>query len=91
MSVLHASYGLGAFAAPLVSTQFSQQKRWSFHYLISMGIAFASLVMTVGVFRLKRQDGQLKILPMYAEQVIDVTGFQTSSPLNHLPGDHRLR
>ncbi|KAG9041350.1 hypothetical protein FS837_012378 [Tulasnella sp. UAMH 9824] len=56
MGVLHASYGLGAFAAPLVSTQFSQQEQWSFHYLISMGIALVSLAMTVGVFRFKRQD-----------------------------------
>ncbi|KAG9031576.1 hypothetical protein FS837_002948, partial [Tulasnella sp. UAMH 9824] len=56
MGVLHAFYGLGAFAAPLVSTQFSQQKRWSFHYLISMGIALTSLVITIGVFRLKRQE-----------------------------------
>ncbi|KIO19920.1 hypothetical protein M407DRAFT_82133, partial [Tulasnella calospora MUT 4182] len=56
MGILHAFYGLGAFAAPLVSTQFSQQKRWSFHYLISMGIALTSLVITIGVFRLKRQE-----------------------------------
>ncbi|KAG8968041.1 hypothetical protein FRC05_001674 [Tulasnella sp. 425] len=59
MGVLHAFYGLGAFAAPLVSTQFSQKKHWSFHYLISMGIALTGLVAIVGVFRLKRQDDLL--------------------------------
>lgn len=61
MGVLHAFYGLGAFAAPLVSTQFSQKKHWSFHYLISMGIALTGLVAIVGVFRLKRQGGQLVV------------------------------
>lgn len=69
MSVLHASYGLGAFAAPLVSTQFAQMKRWSFHFLISMGVAFISLVLNVYVFRLKRQEGKPRPSSVQVEQV----------------------
>ncbi|KAG8895850.1 hypothetical protein FRC00_006805 [Tulasnella sp. 408] len=61
MGLLHAAYGLGAFAAPLVSTQFAQMKRWSFHYLISMGVALASLALAVGVFKLKRQDDLIPV------------------------------
>ncbi|KAI0739072.1 MFS general substrate transporter [Daedaleopsis nitida] len=56
MGLLHASYGFGALVAPLVSTQFSQQKHWSYHYFISAGLyAFNTLLLCV-VFRGKRQD-----------------------------------
>ncbi|CAK5262012.1 unnamed protein product [Mycena citricolor] len=53
MGMLHASYGAGAFTAPLVATQFSQMPRWSFHYLVSMGIAVANLASLVLVFRFR--------------------------------------
>ncbi|KAG9017974.1 hypothetical protein FRB90_012799 [Tulasnella sp. 427] len=56
MGILHAAYGLGAFVAPLVSTQFSQLKRWYFHYLISTGISVGVLAMTLVVFRFRRQE-----------------------------------
>ncbi|KAG6900372.1 hypothetical protein C0993_011722 [Termitomyces sp. T159_Od127] len=39
MGILHALYGAGALCSPLVATQFSQQRRWSFHYLASLGLA----------------------------------------------------
>ncbi|PVF93673.1 MFS general substrate transporter [Serendipita vermifera] len=51
MGVLHAVYGLGAFASPLVSTQFAQLPRWSFHFLTSLGLAVVNtsfLFWTVG-------------------------------------------
>ncbi|CAK5274629.1 unnamed protein product, partial [Mycena citricolor] len=56
MGMLHASYGAGAFSAPLVATQFSQMPRWSFHYLVSMGIAVANLASLVLVFRFRSLD-----------------------------------
>lgn len=49
--------GAGALAAPLVSTQFAQADRWSFHYLCSMGIAVLNTVSLIAVFRLKSQEG----------------------------------
>ncbi|KAL1740986.1 major facilitator superfamily domain-containing protein [Schizophyllum fasciatum] len=56
MGMLHAAYGLGAFVAPLVSTQFSQLSRWSFHYLVSLGIAVISVVVQIMVFRFRSHD-----------------------------------
>ncbi|KAI5897112.1 MFS general substrate transporter [Schizophyllum commune H4-8] len=65
MGMLHAAYGpcgaqpspgLGAFAAPLVSTQFAQMHRWSFHYLTSMGVALANMAISAAVFRFENQD-----------------------------------
>ncbi|PVF93671.1 MFS general substrate transporter [Serendipita vermifera] len=44
MGLLHAIYGLGAFAAPLVSTQFAQHPRWSFHFLASLGLAILNTI-----------------------------------------------
>ncbi|KAJ7033673.1 MFS general substrate transporter [Mycena alexandri] len=39
MGMLHASYGAGALCSPLVATRFAQMDHWSFHYLVSLGIA----------------------------------------------------
>lgn len=49
--------GAGALAAPLVSTQFSQADRWSFHYLCSFGIAFLNTISLIIVFRFRNQEG----------------------------------
>ncbi|KAI4520809.1 MFS general substrate transporter [Schizophyllum commune Loenen D] len=56
MGFLHAAYGLGALAAPLVSTQFSQKKHWSFHYLASMGVGLSSVIIQIAVFRFRTHD-----------------------------------
>ncbi|KAL1760221.1 major facilitator superfamily domain-containing protein [Schizophyllum commune] len=56
MGMLHAAYGLGALLAPLVSTQFAQMHRWSFHYLTSMGVALANMAISAAVFRFENQD-----------------------------------
>ncbi|KAH9933057.1 MFS general substrate transporter [Fomitopsis serialis] len=53
---LHASYGFGALVSPLVATQFSSADHWSFHYLISAGIAVSNLLLLGFVFRLKDLD-----------------------------------
>ncbi|KAI0064423.1 MFS general substrate transporter [Artomyces pyxidatus] len=67
MGFLHASYGAGALAAPLVATQFAQLHRWSFHYLVSLGISLSNAVCLVIVFRFKRQDECLAQIGQAAE------------------------
>ncbi|KAH7343201.1 major facilitator superfamily domain-containing protein [Rhizoctonia solani] len=54
MGLLHATYGIGAFIAPLVATQFAQLPRWSFHYLCSLGIALLNSSVLLFVFKLRR-------------------------------------
>ncbi|KAF4564724.1 hypothetical protein EYR40_010896 [Pleurotus pulmonarius] len=56
MGILHAAYGMGAFVAPLVATQFAQAERWSFHFLVSLGISLSNAVALIMVFRFKGQD-----------------------------------
>ncbi|KAF9787908.1 MFS general substrate transporter [Thelephora terrestris] len=69
MGILHAVYGLGAFSAPLVSTQFSTMRHWSFHYLSSMGIAVTSAVLAVVVFRFQTQEECLLEIGQHTEEV----------------------
>ncbi|KAL4261491.1 Major Facilitator Superfamily Transporter [Pleurotus pulmonarius] len=59
LGLLHASYGLGAFSAPLVSTQFSEMRHWSYHYIISAGMAVSNIFLLTATFRFKRQDDLL--------------------------------
>ncbi|KAI0783169.1 MFS general substrate transporter [Abortiporus biennis] len=59
MSFLHASYGLGAFTAPLTATKFASIRHWSFHYLISAGLAFIDTILLAAVFKFKYQDDVL--------------------------------
>jgi hypothetical protein len=47
----HSLFGAGALVAPLISTQFAQIPRWSFHYLVLLGVAIGDFVQMVGVFR----------------------------------------
>ncbi|KAJ3731003.1 major facilitator superfamily domain-containing protein [Lentinula guzmanii] len=56
MGLLHASYGAGALCAPLVATQFSQMKHWSFYYLVSLSVATINTIVQIAVFRFKTQD-----------------------------------
>jgi len=50
--------GVGALASPLVATQFAQLHRWSFHYLVSLGVASVNTLFLVAAFRFKSQDGR---------------------------------
>lgn len=61
MGLLHAGYGAGAFTAPLVATQFVQLPKWSFHYLTSLGLSLANVIVLVIVFKLRPQDEILGI------------------------------
>jgi fucose permease len=49
--------GAGALCAPLVATQFAQARHWSFHYLVSLGLAISNTIILFVVFRFKTQDG----------------------------------
>jgi hypothetical protein len=60
LPVCSTSAGAGALAAPLVATQFSQLQHWSFHYLVSLGLAISNTVILTLVFRMKTQDGKMK-------------------------------
>ncbi|KAJ7572004.1 MFS general substrate transporter [Mycena floridula] len=59
MSLLHAAYSAGALLSPLSASQFAQMTRWSFHYLVSLGIVLVNIVLLLVVFRLKSTDACL--------------------------------
>ncbi|KAF9558509.1 MFS general substrate transporter [Agrocybe pediades] len=56
MSFLTSAYGVGAFIAPLVSTQFAILPRWSFYFLVSLSLALTNTTLLCLVFKFKRQD-----------------------------------
>lgn len=60
MSIAQGVYGVGAFVAPLISTQFARQKNrfWAFHFLISLGVSLTNIIALTFAFRLKNQDGE---------------------------------
>ena len=63
MSILHGIYGVGAFASPLVATQFSHMGNgWSFHFLTSLGVGLVNLAALVWISRFRTQDGMLLLL-----------------------------
>ncbi|KAI0792322.1 MFS general substrate transporter [Abortiporus biennis] len=59
MSFLHASYGFGAFLAPLVATQFANARHWSYHYFISAGLGVCNCAILFFVFRGRDQTAVL--------------------------------
>ncbi|KDQ09343.1 hypothetical protein BOTBODRAFT_117278 [Botryobasidium botryosum FD-172 SS1] len=75
MSLLHAAYGCGAFAAPLVATQFFHMRRWSFYYLTSLALAVINLVALIIVFRFNT-----------VEHVLAKTGVVTASESSNKGG-----
>ena len=48
--------GLGAFASPLAATHFAAERRWSFHFLVSLGIAIPNMFSVAGVYRLRTME-----------------------------------
>ncbi|KAK0430882.1 MFS general substrate transporter, partial [Armillaria borealis] len=56
LNMLHAAYGAGAFVSPLVATHFSYERHWSYHFIISAGIAVSNSVVLALVFRFKTQQ-----------------------------------
>lgn len=66
-SLTEFSTGAGALASPLVATQFYHMRHWSFHFLVSLGIAISNTIVLSAVFRLKTQDGNIThLLPRHA-------------------------
>ncbi|RPD75641.1 MFS general substrate transporter [Lentinus tigrinus ALCF2SS1-7] len=59
MGIMHAIYGVGAMCAPLVSTQFARLPRWSFVYLVHIGLVTLSAVSQMLTFRFRRQNDLL--------------------------------
>ncbi|RDX49324.1 MFS general substrate transporter [Lentinus brumalis] len=59
LAVLHACYGAGALSAPLVATQFSQLPRWSFHYLVSLGLALINICAIASVYKFRTFEALL--------------------------------
>ncbi|KAF9034189.1 MFS general substrate transporter [Hymenopellis radicata] len=60
MMLLQASYGAGAFASPLVATQFATMEHWSFHYLVSLGLALINTAMLGFIFKWRDLDACLE-------------------------------
>ncbi|KAJ3516396.1 hypothetical protein NLJ89_g1144 [Agrocybe chaxingu] len=56
MGGLHACYGFGLFVSPLVSTQFAQIPRWSFHFLVSLGLSLMNTIALLCIFKLRSLD-----------------------------------
>ncbi|KDQ58458.1 hypothetical protein JAAARDRAFT_128981 [Jaapia argillacea MUCL 33604] len=56
LGLLHGAYGLGAFSAPLAATYFSGTRHWSFHFLISVGMAVLNTIVLSAVFRFQTQE-----------------------------------
>ncbi|KAJ3804736.1 MFS general substrate transporter [Lentinula aff. lateritia] len=75
LMMLHASYGMGAFCSPLVATQFSRARHWSFHYIISAGIAVSNTLILCAVFRFKRQE---ELLLEIGQEPSEEVGFTTT-------------
>ena len=49
--------GLGALVSPLSATQFAQLPRWSFHFLVSLGVALLNTVFFVITVKGKSLEG----------------------------------
>ncbi|KAK7044715.1 MFS domain-containing protein [Favolaschia claudopus] len=81
MGLLHGAYGAGALVSPLVATQFSQLRHWSFHYLISLGIAITNTVILIWIFRFKTQDECLEVV---GERPTDAAGTNEHSSFRQI-------
>ncbi|OCB85537.1 MFS general substrate transporter [Sanghuangporus baumii] len=58
MGIIHALYGFGAVCSPFAATQFAQlPQHWSFHFIISLGLAAVNTIILVLVFKGKDIDG----------------------------------
>lgn len=50
--------GVGALLSPLVATQFSTARNWSFHYISLFGLSVSTAVALIVVFRFRAQNGR---------------------------------
>ncbi|EJD07346.1 MFS general substrate transporter [Fomitiporia mediterranea MF3/22] len=57
MGTMHAIYGFGAVCSPFATTQFAQMPRhWSYHFIISTGIAIINTIFLLLTFKGKTMD-----------------------------------
>ncbi|KAL5492168.1 hypothetical protein ACEPAI_3615 [Sanghuangporus weigelae] len=60
MGIIHALYGFGAVCSPFAATQFAQlPQHWSFHFIISLGLAIINTIILILVFKGKNIDDSL--------------------------------
>ena len=80
MGIMHAIYGIGAMCAPLVSTQFAGLPRWSFVYLVHIGLAVANGLLQAFTFKFQSTEGEC---PVAHERTpcVAVRGAATPTPL----------
>lgn len=50
--------GIGCLTVPLVSTQFAQRQRWSFHYFTSLGLAIVNSTLAGTVYQLRDEESE---------------------------------
>ncbi|KAJ9118307.1 hypothetical protein QFC22_004218 [Naganishia vaughanmartiniae] len=91
------AYGAGALVSPLVATQFSEMKHWSFHYLTSLGVAVINLLLVLYAFRFKpietlfSEAGYVEAT-VESEKEITVTATESNSEkvedVTSAPGRH---
>ncbi|THV01924.1 MFS general substrate transporter [Dendrothele bispora CBS 962.96] len=79
LMLLHAAYGLGAFASPFLATHFAVQSHWSFHYLSSLAIAVINVILQLVVFRLKRQEELLREIGQFDDDSEKTTSAGASA------------
>ncbi|KAJ7079361.1 major facilitator superfamily domain-containing protein [Mycena crocata] len=81
MGMLHASYGAGALSSPLVATQFAQMQHWSFHYLVSLGIAVLNVTILILTFRFRTQD---ECLALAGEAAVEPNTNDQATSFRHI-------
>lgn len=68
---LDSATGVGAFASPLIATQFAQLPRhWSLHYLTTLGFAIINNVLVVVIFKYKTQEGEYTSFARVVEKYV---------------------
>lgn len=84
--LMHAVYGLGATASPLVATQFVKHFRHKvyYYYFVSLALGLVTALMLLGVFQLRTED---QVAGRRVEdQPVPVTPVETKSDGGELGG-----
>ncbi|KAL7414258.1 MFS general substrate transporter [Mrakia frigida] len=87
MSFLHAAFGFGALASPLVSTQFAQMPNFQYYFLISLGFSLINLCTLIYVFRFRTEESLLGPLPA----VETVAEDNSTEPLLQLSSKQKMK
>ncbi|KIY70509.1 MFS general substrate transporter [Cylindrobasidium torrendii FP15055 ss-10] len=90
LNIMHGMYGAGAFVAPLVSTPFSKMPHWSYHYIISTGLAVLNTTILILVFKGKRQEELLADAGQEPAEAEDTVGANIYRAFLSLPSVHLM-